>query len=85
MTMLELGACFCGQPATRTLAAVPYCDPCAETVLGRARLHDLRGDMGRPHRRTLLDLRCPDRRTTTPEARHHPRLRRRVQRQRFTY
>jgi hypothetical protein len=37
MTMLELGACFCGQPATRTLAAVPYCDPCAEVVLAPIR------------------------------------------------
>jgi hypothetical protein len=35
--MLDLGACFCGQPATRTLAAVPYCDPCAEVVLAPIR------------------------------------------------
>jgi hypothetical protein len=37
VTMLDLGACFCGQPATRTLAAVPYCDPCAEVVLAPIR------------------------------------------------
>jgi hypothetical protein len=37
VTVLELGACFCGQPATRTLAAVPYCDPCAEVVLAPIR------------------------------------------------
>jgi hypothetical protein len=35
--MLELGACFCGQPATRTLAAIPYCDGCAETILAPLR------------------------------------------------
>jgi hypothetical protein len=35
--MLDLGACFCGRPATRTLAAIPYCDPCAEVVLAPIR------------------------------------------------
>jgi hypothetical protein len=34
---LDLGACFCGQPATRTLAAVAYCDACAEVVLAPIR------------------------------------------------
>jgi hypothetical protein len=48
VTMLDLGACFCGQPATRTLAAVPYCDPCAEVVLAPIReRHPSNGGYGR--------------------------------------
>jgi hypothetical protein len=39
VTMLDLGACFCGQPATRTLAAVAYCHGCAEVVLAPIRRH----------------------------------------------
>lgn len=35
--MTDLGRCFCGQPASRTLAAVAYCDGCAETVLAPIR------------------------------------------------
>jgi hypothetical protein len=46
--MLDLGASFCGQPATRTLAAVPYCDPCAEVVLAPIReRHPSAGGNGR--------------------------------------
>lgn len=37
MTVLELDECACGQPATRTLGARPYCDECAEEVLGPIR------------------------------------------------
>lgn len=37
MTVLELGACSCGQPATRTLGSVAYCVECAETVLAPIR------------------------------------------------
>jgi hypothetical protein len=48
VTVLDLGACFCGQPATRTLAAVPYCDPCAEVVLAPIReRHPSTGGYGR--------------------------------------
>ena len=34
---MTLGACFCGQPATRTLAFVAYCDGCLETILAPIR------------------------------------------------
>ncbi len=37
MTVLDLDQCACGQPATRTLGARPYCDECAEQVLAPIR------------------------------------------------
>lgn len=37
MTVLELGTCFCGQPATRTLGSVAYCDGCYETIVAPIR------------------------------------------------
>lgn len=37
MTMTELGACFCGEPAARTIGSVAYCRECAETVLAPIR------------------------------------------------
>jgi hypothetical protein len=37
VTVLDVEPCACGQPATRTLGATPYCDECAEQVLGPIR------------------------------------------------
>ena len=34
---MTLDACFCGRPATRTLAAVGSCDGCLETILAPIR------------------------------------------------
>ena len=44
MTVLELDECACGQPATRTLGARPYCDECAEEVLAPIRKRVARRD-----------------------------------------
>lgn len=33
MTVLDVGECACGKPATRTLGARAYCTTCAETIL----------------------------------------------------
>ena len=37
MSVVEIENCACGQPATRTLGARPYCDECAEDVLAPIR------------------------------------------------
>lgn len=44
MTVVEIENCACGQPATRTLGARPYCDECAEQVLGPIRKRVARRD-----------------------------------------
>ena len=44
MSVVEIENCACGQPATRTLGARPYCDECAEEVLAPIRKRVARRD-----------------------------------------